>query len=60
MRVSVNVFFVLSTATFLIFLMDHYYNQGTHGFLLLLVLGSLPGMTLGDREEADLQQPRGK
>ena len=51
MRVSVTVFLLLSLVTLMMFILDHYYNQGHLGLLLLLVLGGLPAITLCNREE---------
>ena len=51
MRVSVKVFLFLSLVTLMMFILDHYYNQGQLGLLRLLVLGGLPAITLCHREE---------
>ena len=59
MRVSVKVFLVLSLATFLLFVLDQYYYDGHQGFLLLLILGSLPGITLCDPKESTCQTNQG-
>jgi len=45
MQVSIKVFLVLSLATLMMFILDHYYNQGHLELLLLLVLGGLPAIT---------------
>ena len=50
MQVSVKVFLVLSLVMLMMFILDHYYNQGHLGLLLLLVLGGLPTMTFRDRK----------
>ena len=58
MRVSFEVFLVLSFVTLIMFILDHYYNQGHLRLLLLLVLGSLPAITLCNREEKTFQKDK--
>ena len=58
MQVSVKVFLFLSMVMLTLFTIDHYYNDGNLGILLLLILGSLPAITLCTREERALKHSK--
>jgi uncharacterized membrane protein YqjE len=58
MRLSVKVFLLLSIAVLVMFVLNHYYNNGSLGLRLILVLGSLPIITMWGKEKKELSSEK--